>query len=111
MEQTAINLHIKRLEKESILAQVELLELASELCDARREQITIDLNRIRAKIDENLARAVQAQEDVNGSRELHGRTVVFPDAPANGDDDEVEWDPSAEASSSVVADEADEPEA
>lgn len=101
MEQSAITLKIKRLEKQSLATQVTLLEIASSLCDARNEQLQVDFGRIRTLIDEKLAKVLQAQDEVNDQREQHGKSVVFLNEHDSDDDDVDMWDPAAEASSTV----------
>ncbi len=101
VEQTAITLEIKRLEKAAVLARVDMLRLMGRICAGYQQQMAIDFGRIQAYITENLAEANQVQQEVNTSRENHGKAVVFTEREHESDSDADYWDTTAEASSSL----------
>ncbi len=98
VEQTAILLHVKRLEKQATLVKVDLHRVLAQMCTAYREQADIDFGRVQEEINLNLAKANSLQDEVNEARENHGKAVVFSE---HDSDDEDHWDPTAEASSTV----------
>lgn len=99
VEQTAILLRVKRLEKQATLIKVDLLRVLADMCTAYREQADIDFGRVQEEINLNLAKANSLQDEVNEAREDHGKTVVF--SAEHDSDDEDHWDTTAEASSTV----------
>ncbi len=102
VEQTAINLEIKHLEKAAVLVRVDMLRLMGRICAGYQQQMAIDFGPIQAFITENLVEASKVQQEVNTSRENHGKAVVFSTEPEHdGDSDAGYWDTTAEASSSL----------
>ncbi len=64
--------------------------------------MAVEFGRIQAYITENLAEASQVQQEVNTSRENHGKAVVFSTVHEHDSDSDADyWDTTAEASSSV----------
>lgn len=71
-----------------------------KIFDARREQLTLNLDHIGDQIAESLAKAKAAQGEVSVLRENHGKAVVTS-REHDSDDDDDHWDPRIEASSTV----------